>query len=42
MAWNTTDQPAIVVKAGETTKYDMLVTPEVSPEARLESGSESR
>ena len=27
MAWNTTKQPAIVVKEGETTEYNMLVTP---------------
>ena len=28
MSWNTKDQPAVVVKAGETTAYDMLVTKE--------------
>jgi hypothetical protein len=35
MAWDTTSQPAIVVKEGETTSYNMLVTPRVSPEEKL-------
>ncbi|AMV18287.1 M56 family metallopeptidase [Planctomyces sp. SH-PL14] len=35
MAWDTQKQPAIVVKAGETTSYDMLVTPPVPEEEKL-------
>ena len=35
MAWDTTRQPAVVVKAGETTHYDMLVTPKIPPAERL-------
>lgn len=35
MAWDTKEQPAIVVKAGETTAYDMLVTPPVPDEEKL-------
>lgn len=35
MGWDTQKQPAVVVKEGETTNYDMLITPEVSPEERL-------
>jgi Carboxypeptidase regulatory-like domain len=30
MAWNTTKEPAIVVKEGETTQYNMLVTPKIT------------
>ena len=37
MAWNTTKQPAVVVKEGAATTYDMLVTPEVSPEEKLKA-----
>ena len=37
MSWDTTNQPAIVVKEGETTSYDMLVTPKVSPEEKLKA-----
>jgi beta-lactamase regulating signal transducer with metallopeptidase domain len=37
MGWNTTQQPAVVVKEGETTEYNMLVTPEVPPEEKLKS-----
>ncbi len=37
MGWNTTKQPAVVVKEGETTAYDMLVTPKVPPEQRLKA-----
>jgi hypothetical protein len=29
MAWNTTKEPSIVVKEGETTEYNMLVTPRI-------------
>ncbi len=35
MAWDTTTKPAIVVKEGETTAYDMLVTPKIPPGERL-------
>ena len=31
MAWDTRQQPPVVVKDGETTTYNMLITPEVSP-----------
>ena len=31
MAWDTRQQPPVVVKDGETTRYNMLITPEVSP-----------
>jgi beta-lactamase regulating signal transducer with metallopeptidase domain len=31
MAWDTRQQPPVVVKDGETTSYNMLITPEVSP-----------
>lgn len=29
MAWDTNKQPAVVVKEGETTEYNMLVTPKI-------------
>jgi beta-lactamase regulating signal transducer with metallopeptidase domain/5-hydroxyisourate hydrolase-like protein (transthyretin family) len=35
MAWDTRTQPPVVVKEGETTTYNMLITPEVPPEVRL-------
>jgi hypothetical protein len=35
MAWDTREQTPVVVKDGETTNYDMLITPEVPPEERL-------
>jgi beta-lactamase regulating signal transducer with metallopeptidase domain len=35
MAWDTQKQPPVVVKEGETTAYDMLITPEVPPEEKL-------
>lgn len=34
MAWNTSRQPAVIVRNGERTAYDMLVTHEPSPEER--------
>ena len=34
MTWDTRNQPPVVVKAGETTTYNMLITPEVSPEEK--------
>jgi hypothetical protein len=35
MAWDTRQQPPVVVKEGETTAYNMLITPEVPPEEKL-------
>ena len=35
MSWDTTKQPAVKVKAGETTNYNMLVTPRISREEKL-------
>lgn len=35
MAWNTLKQPPVVVKAGETTRYDMLITPPASRAEKL-------
>jgi len=37
MAWDTREKPAVVVKDGETTNYDMLITPEVSPAEKLKA-----
>ena len=37
MAWNTTAQPAVVVREGATTGYDMLVTPQVAPAEKLKA-----
>jgi hypothetical protein len=37
MAWNTTQQPAIIVKEGATTEYNMLVTPEIPLGERLKA-----
>jgi hypothetical protein len=37
MAWDTRQQPPVVVKEGETTSYNMLITPEVSPEEKLKA-----
>jgi 5-hydroxyisourate hydrolase-like protein (transthyretin family) len=37
MAWDTRQQQPVVVKEGDTTAYDMLITPEASPEARLKA-----
>ena len=37
MAWDTRKQPPVVVKEGETTTYNMLITPEVSPEEKLKA-----
>ena len=31
MAWDTQKQPPVIVREGETTTYNMLITPEVSP-----------
>ena len=35
MAWDTRKQPPVVVKDGETTTYNMLITPEVPPQEKL-------
>ena len=35
MAWDTRQQPPVVVKEGETTTYNLLITPAVSPEEKL-------
>ena len=37
MAWNTTNQSAIGVKEGETTDYNMLVTPAIAPVEKLKA-----
>jgi beta-lactamase regulating signal transducer with metallopeptidase domain/5-hydroxyisourate hydrolase-like protein (transthyretin family) len=37
MAWDTRKQPPVVVKDGETTAYNMLITPEVTPGERLKA-----
>ena len=40
MAWNTKNQAAIVVKAGETTAYDMLVTREATSAEKMKDARE--
>jgi hypothetical protein len=40
MAWDTREKPAVVVREGETTTYDMLITPEVPPEEKLRAARE--
>jgi hypothetical protein len=35
MAWDTQKQPAVVVKAGETTTYNMLITPTIPSGEKL-------
>jgi beta-lactamase regulating signal transducer with metallopeptidase domain/5-hydroxyisourate hydrolase-like protein (transthyretin family) len=37
MAWDTQKQPPVVVKEGETTTYDMLITPPVPPDEKLKA-----
>jgi beta-lactamase regulating signal transducer with metallopeptidase domain len=37
MAWDTQQQPPVVVREGEATTYNMLITPKVSPEAKLKA-----
>jgi hypothetical protein len=39
MGWDTRQQPAIVVKAGGTTNYDMLYTPPLSKDEKLRAAS---
>ncbi|WP_175517550.1 carboxypeptidase regulatory-like domain-containing protein [Planctomicrobium piriforme] len=36
MPWETMRQPPVFVRAGETTHYNMLITPEVQPQQKLE------
>lgn len=36
MGWDTTKQPAVRVKEGETTHYDLLVTPKLTPAEKLQ------
>jgi hypothetical protein len=40
MGWDTRKQPPVLVKDGETTSYNMLITPEVPPEERLKAARE--
>lgn len=35
MSWDTREQPPVVVKEGETTTYNMLITPPIPPEEKL-------
>ncbi len=35
MAWDTQKQPPVIVHEGETTTYNMLITPEVPPKEKL-------
>jgi 5-hydroxyisourate hydrolase-like protein (transthyretin family) len=37
MSWDTLNQPPVVVKDGETTTYNMLITPPVPPEEKLKA-----
>ena len=37
MVWTTKKEPPVVVKAGETTVYNMLITPPESPEEKLKA-----
>jgi hypothetical protein len=37
MAWDTTKQPPVVVQEGETTSYNMVVTPKVMPAEKLKA-----
>jgi hypothetical protein len=37
MAWDTRNQPPVVVKEGQTTAYNMLITPPVPPEEKLKA-----
>jgi len=37
MSWDTTQQPAVVVREGQTTEYNMLVTPKTLPTEALKS-----
>ena len=37
MSWDTQKQSPVIVKEGETTNYNMLITPEISPEEKLKA-----
>jgi 5-hydroxyisourate hydrolase-like protein (transthyretin family) len=37
MAWDTREQPPVVVKDGETTTYDMLISPPIPADVALEA-----
>ncbi|HEY2250776.1 MAG TPA: carboxypeptidase regulatory-like domain-containing protein, partial [Planctomycetaceae bacterium] len=40
MAWDTTNQPPVVVKEGETTAYNMLITPKIPPAEKLKAAKQ--
>lgn len=40
MAWDTQKQPSVLVKSGETTPYDMLITPPVPATDRMKQSRE--
>jgi beta-lactamase regulating signal transducer with metallopeptidase domain len=37
MSWDTRSQPAVVVSEGQTTAFNMLITPEKTPEEKLQA-----
>jgi 5-hydroxyisourate hydrolase-like protein (transthyretin family) len=37
MAWDTQQQPPVVVKEGQTTAYNMLITPQIPPRDKLKA-----
>ena len=41
MAVDARKQPPVVVKEGETTTYNMLITPEIKPEEKLQGGTKA-
>ena len=40
MSWDTQRQPPVIVKNGETTAYNMLITPEVPPQEHLKAAQQ--
>jgi hypothetical protein len=40
MSWDTHNQPPVIVKVGQTTEYDMLITPETPPAEKLAAARE--
>jgi|GEM_PF-1418997 len=40
MAWDTQKQPPVVVKTGETTNYDMLITPKPTDSEKMTAANE--
>ena len=40
MAWDTRKQPPVVVKTGETTQYDMLITPKPTDDEKMKAANE--